>query len=278
MSTLAKSRWDGQALRVIVEGIGLHHGKEVKLELVREAGPVQFEREGVVRSLEAFHVSGTRFATSIACDAFELHTVEHFLAALAGLGVRRGCLLRVSGGAELPLLDGGAREYASWVAKLGLPAERSALRIARAVRIEVDGSIYELEPGDETSMSVEVELPASCDREASWDGDRDTFIDEIAPARTFAIESEVAELTKLGMARHVEARSVLVVSEAAIFGEAPIARHEPARHKLLDLIGDAYLHHGPPRGVMRVLRPGHAHNHAAFARALGMGALTMERM
>ncbi len=261
---------------MICFGIGLHHGDHVRLDLVRTSGPVQFERDGVVRPIDAFHVSGTRFATSIACDAFELHTVEHFLAALAGLGVRGGCRLTVTGGAELPLLDGGAREYASWIAELGLPPERSRLRIVRAQRIDVGDSIYELEPGETTSITVEVDLPASCEPRASWSGERRTFIEEIAPARTFALESDVADFAKLGLVHHIEPRSVLVVSEEGIIGVDPIAPSEPARHKLLDLLGDAYLHCGPPRGVIRAFRPGHAHNHEAFTRAREMGAVEME--
>jgi UDP-3-O-[3-hydroxymyristoyl] N-acetylglucosamine deacetylase len=263
---------------VICFGIGLHHGEHVRLDLARTSGPVQFERDGVVRPIGAFLVSGTRFATSIACDAFELHTVEHFLAALAGLGVRRGCRLTVSGGAELPLLDGGAREYASFIAELGLPTEPSPLRIVRRQRIDVGGSTYELEPSENTSITVEVELPTSCERRASWGGEKRTFLDEIAPSRTFALESDVADFAKLGLVHHVEPRSVLVVSEERIIGVEPIAPSEPARHKLLDLLGDAYLHRGPPRGVIRAFRPGHAHNHEAFTRAMEMGAIEMESL
>jgi len=59
--------------------------------------------------------------------------------------------------------------------------------------------------------------------------------------------------------------------------EAHLAQDEAARHKLLDLIGDAYLHGGPPIGRVRAHRPGHAANHAAFARAKELGVIVARR-
>jgi UDP-3-O-acyl-N-acetylglucosamine deacetylase len=66
----------------------------------------------------------------------------------------------------------------------------------------------------------------------------------------------------------------VVIAEDAIHAAgAPFAPDEPARHKLLDLVGDMYLYGGPPRGRVRAFRPGHAATHAAMARALDLGVL-----
>ncbi len=278
-------RWASSAVqhnhmteKSIITGVGLHSGQQATLELARHDAtePVQIERNGVARPLSAFRVARTRFSTHIACDAFDLRTVEHLFAALAGLGVRRGLRLVVSGGDELPMLGGGAVEYAHQIARLAPSKTPPALRVARAGRIEVEGSTYELEPGD-VHVEVDVELPAPCTRTATWNGRADAFVTDIAAARTFAIEEDVAELTRLGFARHVDPKSVLVVSaDGTIHGHGVIAPDEPARHKLLDLIGDAYLYGGPPRGTMRVTRPGHTRNHAAFAQALARGLLVRD--
>jgi len=137
----------------------------------------------------------------------------------------------------------------------------------------VDGSIYEFSPCDDVRVEVSVELPAFCTREASWNGEPETFVRDIAPARTFMLERDADELSRRGLARHVDPASVLVVTDTHIAGAGEIAPDEPARHKLLDLIGDAYLHGGPPRGLVRATKPGHGRNHAAFARAIAMGVI-----
>jgi UDP-3-O-[3-hydroxymyristoyl] N-acetylglucosamine deacetylase len=248
----------------------LHGGKPATVELVAEAGPLRIEREGVSRPLEAFHVSSTQFSTTIACDAFAVRTVEHLMSALAGLGVRDGLRVVVTGD-ELPLLDGGARAWCAELDALGLRRRPPERRVTRSERLEVDGAVYEFLPGDAVRVEVVVELPRCCEPRAAWDGDPSSFVREIAPARTFGLEREVLELERAGLARHVERESVLVVGDDVLYGSGVVLPDEPARHKLLDLVGDAYLHGGPPLGTLRATRPGHARNHAAFARAIAAG-------
>jgi UDP-3-O-[3-hydroxymyristoyl] N-acetylglucosamine deacetylase len=96
----------------------------------------------------------------------------------------------------------------------------------------------------------------------------------LAPARTFAREVDLEPLVRSGLARHVEPSSVVVLAPDAVHHAGlPFSRDEPARHKLLDLIGDLYLHGGPPIGSVRALRPGHAANAAAIERAFADGIL-----
>lgn len=261
------------ATSVSCRGFGLHGGKSAALELVREPGPLRIQRDGVVRELgSAFRIADTALSTSIACDAFEVRTVEHFFAALAGLGIRSGMRIVVSGD-EMPLLDGGARVFAALVSELDLAPQPPETRVTRAERIELDGSTYEFRPGAAPHVEVWCDLPVSCDAGASWRGDTDDFLARIAPARTFALERDVNDIAARGLARHVDPKSVLVVSDGAIFGAGEVRRDEPARHKLLDLIGDAFFHRGPPRGFVRATKPGHARNHAAFARAIATGVI-----
>ena len=260
----------GKLRHVRFSGHGLHGGEAVSAELVVEPGPLRIEREGVVRTLDEFRVVSTQFSTVIGCDVFEVRTVEHLFAALAGLGVREGLRVIVRGG-ELPLLDGGARAYCDALEpRVNEPRRR---RVLREARVDVDGSTYEFTPREDVRVEVVVDLPEHCAREASWNGETASFVRDVAPARTFALVRDLDELARRALARHVDPKSVLVVTEEAILGEGEIARDEPARHKLLDLIGDAFFHGGPPRGLVRATRPGHARNHAAFARALAAGVI-----
>jgi UDP-3-O-[3-hydroxymyristoyl] N-acetylglucosamine deacetylase len=262
----------GKLSLVTLQGLGLHHGIHARVDIARSDGSLKLERDVVARPLEAFRVVSAERSTAIACDAFEVQTVEHLFAALAGCYVRSDCRVVIEGGLELPLLDGAARAYVEHLEQLGLEATPPPLRIARAGRIDVDGSTYQFEPGDGVRVVVHVDLPRSCAPEASWDGERASF-GRIAEARTFALEADVEELSRLGLARHVDPRSVLVVCDDSIRGASPANADEPARHKLLDLLGDAYLYGGPPRGFMRASRPGHARNHRAFQKALERGIL-----
>jgi len=225
-----------------------------------------------VRDISTFRVVPSARSTSIACDAFAVATVEHLLAAFAGLGVRSGCRVVLGGDDELPLLDGSAMAFTKRLLELDLPRSGSVLRVARAGRVTAGEAMYDFAPGDAVNVTAEVDLPASCERIATWNGEPATFM-QVARARTFALEADIAELERLGVAQHVDPASVVVVSDDRLWGSGSVAPDEPARHKLLDLVGDAYLAGGPPLGSLRATRPGHARNHQAFAEARARGIL-----
>ena len=109
---------------------------------------------------------------------------------------------------------------------------------------------------------------------ATWSGDRADFVARIASARTFGFAHEVDALLARGLAQHVAASSVVVIAPDVIHHAGrPFTADEPARHKLLDLIGDLYAHGGPFRGRIHATRPGHAATHAAMARAREEGVI-----
>jgi UDP-3-O-[3-hydroxymyristoyl] N-acetylglucosamine deacetylase len=141
--------------------------------------------------------------------------------------------------------------------------------------VRIGASRYEFAPGPEVRVEVRVEFDderlEAC---ASWEGDAHDFRRRIAPARTFAREEDIEPLIRGGLARHIEPSSVVVLAGGAVHSAGrPFFPDEPARHKLLDLMGDLYLHGGPPTGSVRALRPGHAANAAAMERAFAEGIL-----
>lgn len=242
-----------------------------------ERGPVALS-QGAARALVSdLVVASTARATTVegAGGALRIGTVEHAFAALAGLGVHEGIELRVEG-PELPLLDGGALAWCEAVARVGPEAPGPPLlRVTRSATYEVGPSRYELAPGDAgVDVSVHVELDARFEPFARWLGDPQDFVARIAPARTFALAHEVEELARRGLARHADPASVVVLAPEAVLSTGrPFASDEPARHKLLDLMGDLYLRGGPPVGRFHALRPGHASNARAIRRALEDGVL-----
>jgi UDP-3-O-[3-hydroxymyristoyl] N-acetylglucosamine deacetylase len=225
--------------------------------------------------VDEFSVVSTERATTVEAHggAIRVATVEHLFAALAGLGIHRDLAIEIDG-AEMPLLDGGASAWCAALEGLCFAPVAPPSRVVRDASFAVGASRYTFSPGDHVRVDVRFELEGhdALASKASWDGDAADFLARIAPARTFALEHEVEALAARGLAKHVDPESVLVLTPDAILHAGRAAAHdEPVRHKLLDLLGDLYVHGGPPLGHVRAARPGHAANAAAMRRAITEG-------
>jgi UDP-3-O-[3-hydroxymyristoyl] N-acetylglucosamine deacetylase len=123
-------------------------------------------------------------------------------------------------------------------------------------------------------VGVEIELgDPRLAREASWRGDAADFRERVATARTFCFDHEIEELARRGLATHIAPEMVVVLGQVILCAGSPFSRDEPARHKLLDLVGDLFLYGGPPCGSVRAYRPGHWSTHEAVRVALERGVL-----
>jgi UDP-3-O-[3-hydroxymyristoyl] N-acetylglucosamine deacetylase len=257
-----------------ITGFGLHTGSASTVRFTPHDGPVVLRVRGIDVPVSELRVVDTSRSTTVenASGTVRVATIEHVLAALGGLGIHRGVLVCIDG-AEPPLADGAARQYADALLALGpelgastsRARSRAPLRVARDGVVELGASRYELWR-DERDDQVEVEVAVD-------------FEDiRIATARTFGFEHEVSDLLARGLASHVTKESVVVFGKDRVLSSgAPVAADEPARHKLLDLLGDLYLHGGPPRGRLRATRPGHAATHHVMLRALAEGLLVRDR-
>jgi UDP-3-O-[3-hydroxymyristoyl] N-acetylglucosamine deacetylase len=232
-------------------------------------------------ALHELEVVSTARATTVQSrdGRVRVGTVEHAFAALAGLGVHQGVTVLVEG-PEMPLLDGGARAWCDALASLELPSTRPRppWRVAREATFMVGPSRFDFWPAADVDVTVHVELDDSrFASEARWQGDVADFVERIAPARTFTLARDVEELVRRGLARHVDPASVVVLAPDAVHHAGrPFLADEPARHKLLDLLGDLYLHGGPPLGRVHAVRPGHASNARAIRQAIEEGVLARD--
>jgi len=275
-------RSDEPLAETSVAGVGLHSGAPVRVVLRRRRGPVTLEAGGFEARIEELAVTSTVRATTVEAHggALRVGTVEHAFAALAGLGIREGIALSVDG-PEMPLLDGGCAAWCDAIGRLRVTAGKSALRVARAAVLEVGLSRYEFTPGARVEVEVRMELDgfdeARVASGARWLGDPDDFRCRIAGARTFVFARDVGELVARGLARHVDPESVVVLApEGILHAGRPFSSDEPARHKLLDLLGDLYLAGGPPIGGLRAVRPGHTANAIAARRARAEGIVVAD--
>jgi len=255
----------------------LHTGAPSRVAVLRREGPVRLRSTGVEARIDELEVVSTARATTVQTrgGGLRLGTVEHAFAALAGLGLYQGVTLEVEG-PEMPLLDGGASAWCAALQRLEVAPSAPRLRVTRAAAFDVGPSHYELTPAEravEVTARIDFDDPR-LSPDATWTGDAADFVARIAPARTFALAREIDELARRGLARHVDAACVVVIApDAILHAGRPFRADEPARHKLLDLLGDLYLRGGPPIGRLLAVRPGHASNARFLERAVEAGVL-----
>jgi UDP-3-O-[3-hydroxymyristoyl] N-acetylglucosamine deacetylase len=262
------------------QGTALFSGELSHVELAEHRGPTtlrtpqgggpisEWSRVPAFRTTTIAHPSGAR----LAC-------VEHLFAALAAFGAYEGVAISVTGN-ELPILDGASVAWCALLARLDPSASNPKLKIAHDGEVSLGATKY-LFFADEmrSTISVELELDAgafaqSLTRAARWDGSREDFAAHIATARTFIFARDLPEFETSGAGANISPESFVVIGEEnAVAHGAPFSSDEPARHKLLDLIGDFFLYGGPPVGRVEVVSPGHAKNHEAIAVALSQGIL-----
>jgi UDP-3-O-[3-hydroxymyristoyl] N-acetylglucosamine deacetylase len=281
------------ASSIRLEGYALHRGVVTAVTLSAREGPITFEQGGRRAYLSALTVRRSDAGVAVTDGhGLELDLVEHFLAALGGLGIKQG-VTAIAEGKELPILDGGARAFAEALLALALPVsapQPAHLVVRRAGCLAEGDSSYVFELGQETALSVEAvfDHPAIGTQHASWDGSSRAFLEAIAPARTFGFQADAAALWQSGRAELAArssddlavkafSRAVVVYGEVAplrAFDEPPPQAGEIARHKLLDLIGDFVLYGGPPQGRVFARRPGHTVSHRIIRQALRLGILS----
>ena len=261
--------------------MALHRGGLAEVRLARVDGPMVLAQRGAEAQLAALRPVRTDRGVTVASEdgRVRVDLVEHLLAAIGGLGIGGGLRVETDDD-EVPLLDGGALRFVEALSGLELPRQRQgALRVRREATLEHGRSVYRFAMGATTSVRVEVDFPAPVGRQrAAWEGDPSDFVARIAPARTFGWTHELEALRAAGRAAEVDLESVLVFdAQGPLAGCRPPGPDEPARHKLLDLVGDLTLHGGPPVGVVEAFAPGHTATHAVVARALALGVLSREQ-
>lgn len=258
-----------------LRGHGLFGGAPAVVTIGRCVGPTRIRFAGETATLETCRPRAALLSTELVFPSGQaLGSVEHFAAAAAGLGLHRGLELVVHEGRELPLLDGAAGTWTTTMATLQIQATEPTLRVVRAADFTVDGARYVFEPADHTEVHVELrtEHPLLA-RHASWLGLAEPFTRELAPARTFAFTADLEAYLARGAAPHVAPDQVVIVGDTLHAAGRPADPAEPVRHKLLDLIGDLFVHGGPPRGIVRAHAPGHAKTAVVIQRALRAGVL-----
>ena len=257
---------------IVFQGIGLHTGKYANVRLkpaARDTGIVfcRIDKGAIVRA-NINSVVDTAFATTIGfingSDIVKIKTVEHLLAAAAGLGIDN--LIVEVDGPEIPILDGSSTNLVGIILEAGIAKQGKRMpfiKITKPVVYEDAHARIVALPYDGSRISYYINfghrMPGH--QELTVDMDEKIFIQEIAPARTFGFLSDVEKLRANGLAKGGSLDNAVIVGDDGILNAAGLRfDDEFVRHKILDSIGDLSLIGFPIQGHIMLEKAGHTAN------------------
>jgi UDP-3-O-[3-hydroxymyristoyl] N-acetylglucosamine deacetylase/3-hydroxyacyl-[acyl-carrier-protein] dehydratase len=279
---------------VSIKGKGLHTGYEVSVTFkpAPENHGYKFKRidldgEPIIEA-NADNVVETSRGTVLEENGVRIHTIEHMLASLVGFEVDN--VLIEMEGPEAPILDGSAIKYVDAIKSVGIEeqsVERNFYEIKERTVFRDEKNNVELVAYPDTEFSVDVMVDYNSKvlghQYASYHPSHD-FEKEIAPSRTFVFFHELEQLLKHNLIKGGDLQNAIVIMEnevsqdeldrmADLFNKPHVKvkegilnnvdlrySNEPARHKLLDVLGDLALIGQPIKGKIVASRPGHYAN------------------
>jgi UDP-3-O-[3-hydroxymyristoyl] N-acetylglucosamine deacetylase len=253
-------------------GIGLHSGKKVTLSLKPAAADsgIRFRRSdlgGQEVPATVDHVGGINHATGLMRDTVSVDTVEHLLAAFVSLGVDNAVVELSS--PEVPIMDGSAAPFIYLIQEAGikpLSSPRRYLKVLRPISLSRGDKRIALYPSDhfKVTYSIAFDHPMLRHQSRTIRLTEESFVEEIAPARTFGFLEEVEMMRQQGLALGGSLENAIVIGDTGVLNNALRFDDEFVRHKILDVIGDMALVGHPIIGHLVAHRGGHA-LHTQFA-------------
>lgn len=250
----------------ILAGIGMHSGKPAQVRVIPapENFGIFFIKEDEEIKASPENVVDTKLGTSLR----GIKVVEHFLAAAAGLGIDN---LKVEvEGEELPFLDGSALPFVEALQNAGVveqKAEKKYLEIKEKVEIKEEGKSIAASPYNGFKITFVVNYPTVGEQSFVFEWDTESFVREIAPARTFGYVENLKEMQSQGFALGASLENALAITREGYLNP-PRFEDEVVRHKILDLIGDFALLGQPIKAEIVAKQSGHRLNVALIRRIL----------
>ena len=258
---------------VSCSGIGLHSGNKVTLSLKPAPADygIRFQRSdlgGLEVPATVTHIGGSQLQTGLTREAVSVETVEHLLAALTALGIDN--VIVELNSPEVPIMDGSAAPFVylilneAGVKKLTTP--KKYLKVLRPISLSHGDKRIALYPSDhfKVTYSISFDHPLIRHQSRTMKITDESFVEEIAPARTFGFLKEVEMLRQRGLALGGSLDNAIVLGETGVLNNALRFEDEFVRHKILDAVGDLALVGYPVIGHLVAHRAGHA-LHTEFA-------------
>ncbi|WP_447978052.1 UDP-3-O-acyl-N-acetylglucosamine deacetylase [Candidatus Nitrospira bockiana] len=249
-------------------GVGLHTGVPVSLKLVPAApntGIIFIASTGkkqVALRANVANLVPAELCTTISSEGVVVKTVEHILAALAGLGVDN-VVIELDAG-EVPVMDGSAQPFVNLIQAAGVVPQgvpQAFIKITQPIQV-IEGHkriVVEPSPTCRITYSIEYDHPLIQRQTYVYDSSPARFQDAVAGARTFGFMKEVKQLWARGLGKGGSLDNTVVLSENGVLNESGLRFHDEfVRHKVLDLIGDLAFLGLPVVGHVIADRAGHA--------------------
>ncbi len=249
------------------EGIGLHSGEKTKITIS------SYDKEGFFVSFkdkpkEIFKLTQDLIGSTMLCTAVKLgqrnlYTIEHLLSSMAGCGLSY-IHIEVDG-KEIPLLDGSAIQWVKAFEEVGIKKapkpDNFSPEINKPILLNKEGSVIAATPSEKTTIisTINFSYKAIGNQTFVIDLSPKSFVEMIAPARTFGFKDQFQELSELGLIKGGSLENALVCDGDGWVNPPLRFDNEPIRHKILDLIGDLALV-GLPKAQILVYKGSHSLN------------------
>lgn len=254
-------------------GIGLHKGNKVTMTL-RPAPAntgIIFRRIDLTPHVDiparADAVKDTVLCTCVSnADGVAIHTVEHLVSALAGLGIDN-IIVEVNSH-ELPIMDGSASPFIFLLQSAGieeLNGPKQFLRLLKPVRVEEDDKWAELRPynGFKVDFRIDFDHPviSQTRQHMELDFSSDSYIDHVSRARTFGFMRDLETMNAMDLALGGSMNNAVALDEYRVLNPEGLRySDEFLKHKILDAVGDLYLGGYSIIGELKAYKTGHGLN------------------
>lgn len=254
---------------ILCEGIGLHSGQAVKIKIMPapiDTGVVFIRTDlgGCEIKAVADNTAATSFATTLCRNGATVKTVEHLLAAFAGLNIDNA-FVEIDE-EEVPIMDGSAGPFIRLIADAGVQTQeklQAVIKIIKPVFVREGNKQIAIWPADAPIVSYFIDFKHPLLKEQSFQylPSEEKFLREVADARTFGFLSDVKTLQANGLAKGASLDNAVALAEDSVLNKEGLRyKDEFVRHKILDLIGDFSLAGMPIIGHIVAHKSGHALN------------------
>ena len=263
-----------RTLRNVIKatGVGLHTGEKVLLTLRPAAvnTGIIFRRVDLDPVVEipakADFVGDTMLSTTLIKEGVRVSTIEHLLAAMAGLGIDNAYIDLTS--SEVPIMDGSASPFVFLIQSAGIEEQKAAkrfIRIKKPIEVTHGDKVARFEPfeGFKVNFDIDFDHPVFEDggNTVEIDFSSTSFVKEISRARTFGFLRDIEALRESGLALGGSMQNAIVVDDFRVLNDDGLRyEDEFVKHKVLDAIGDLYLLGYSLIGAFSGYKSGHALN------------------
>ena len=262
---------------VEAQGVGLHSGVPVKIRIC-PAPPstgvvfVRTDLDGFQIPASWRYVQKVSYATSLMRQGVLISTTEHMLSTFYSMGIDN-VFIEIDN-LEVPILDGSGQPFVELIRQAGIRTyrkRRKFLRIRRPVTVEAGEKKISIEPCDQFRLTCDVffDHPLVGRQSLEMEVTPENYARELAPARTFGFEYELAQMKNMGLIRGASLENAVCFDRTSILNPGGLRfSDECCRHKALDLIGDLALVGSPLLGHVIAEKAGHAMHFALVNRIM----------